>query len=42
MAELMPNSRLAVLPGAGHLLPIEAPEAMTEAVRGWLKGSAAR
>lgn len=37
MAELIPHCRLAVIEEAGHLLPIEAPEAVTAELRDWLK-----
>jgi pimeloyl-ACP methyl ester carboxylesterase len=33
MAGLIPESQLVVLPGAGHLTPIETPEAVNEALR---------
>jgi len=36
MAELMPQARLEVVPGAGHLPPLEQPEATTAALRRWL------
>ena len=35
MSALVPDSRLVVVPGAGHMTPIEAPEAVTEALRGF-------
>jgi pimeloyl-ACP methyl ester carboxylesterase len=28
----IPDARLVVIPGAGHKLPIEQPEALTEAI----------
>jgi pimeloyl-ACP methyl ester carboxylesterase len=37
MAELIPFSRLEVIAGAGHLPPLEQPEAVTQALRDWLK-----
>lgn len=37
MAELIPTSRLAVIDGAGHLLPMEQPARMTEELARWLK-----
>ncbi|MGH1423531.1 MAG: alpha/beta fold hydrolase [Pseudooceanicola sp.] len=37
MAELIPNSRLAVVPDAGHLLPIERPDQTTAQLQAWLK-----
>ncbi len=33
IVELMPNARLEIIPGAGHLLNLEAPEAVNEAIR---------
>ena len=33
MAQALPNSRLALLPGCGHLLNLEQPAAFTAAVR---------
>ncbi len=33
MAQLIPNAELVVIPGAGHLPPIETPEAVNEALR---------
>lgn len=36
MAALIPGARLARVPGAGHLLPMEAPEAATRLLREWL------
>jgi pimeloyl-ACP methyl ester carboxylesterase len=36
MAELMPQARLEIVPGAGHLPPLEQPEATNAALRGWL------
>ena len=38
MAGLIPNARLVVLPGAGHLPPIETPEAVNEALRAFWEG----
>ena len=36
MAELMPQARLEIVPGAGHLPPLEQPEATSAALRRWL------
>ncbi len=36
MSELIPNAELAVIAGAGHLPPLEQPEATTAALRRWL------
>lgn len=38
MAGLLPDSRLVVVPGAGHLTPMERPEAVTRAVAEFLAG----
>ncbi|WP_224386653.1 alpha/beta fold hydrolase [Pseudonocardia sp. ICBG1293] len=35
IAELVPGARLHVLPGAGHLLPVEAPDTVATLVAGW-------
>ncbi|HKL55550.1 MAG TPA: alpha/beta fold hydrolase [Roseovarius sp.] len=37
MAELIPYARLEVIEGAGHLAPLEQPEAVTMALRGWIE-----
>lgn len=37
MAELTPQGTLQVIENAGHMLPIEAPETVTEALRQWLE-----
>jgi pimeloyl-ACP methyl ester carboxylesterase len=37
-AGLMPFARVEVIPGAGHLPPIEAPAAVSAALEGFLKG----
>lgn len=36
MAEAMPNARLLVIPGVGHLLPLEAPDAFHAALHDFL------
>ena len=36
MADAMPDARLLVIPGAGHLLPLEAPDAFHAALREFL------
>ena len=36
MADLMPQARLEIVPGAGHLPPLEQPEATNAALRAWL------
>jgi 3-oxoadipate enol-lactonase len=33
MAQLIPGARLTVIPGAGHLPPVEQPAATTDAIR---------
>jgi pimeloyl-ACP methyl ester carboxylesterase len=35
MAALIPNARLTILPGAGHLTPLEAPGEVTAALLQW-------
>jgi pimeloyl-ACP methyl ester carboxylesterase len=39
MAGLIPGSQLVVIPGAGHLPPIETPEAVNEALRAFWQGT---
>ncbi|MCA8999571.1 MAG: alpha/beta fold hydrolase [Planctomycetaceae bacterium] len=36
MANRIPNSRLAVIPGAGHMAPLEQPEAVNQVIREFL------
>lgn len=36
MAELIPYAELKVIPEAGHMLTLEQPEAVTEALRQWM------
>ena len=36
IAEGVPDGRLVVLPGAGHLANLEAPEAFNAALEGWI------
>lgn len=36
MASLAENGRLVIVPHAGHMTPIENPQAVTEALRAWL------
>ncbi|MCJ2033389.1 alpha/beta fold hydrolase [Methylobacterium sp. J-068] len=38
MAALVPGARLVIVPGAGHMSPIEQPEAVSRALRAWLLG----
>lgn len=38
VAELMPEGRLQVIEGAGHLPSLEQPEAVTDMLRDWLGG----
>jgi pimeloyl-ACP methyl ester carboxylesterase len=38
MAEALPDARLVVLPGSGHLTAVEVPEAFTETLRAFLAG----
>ncbi|WP_435159685.1 alpha/beta fold hydrolase [Amycolatopsis sacchari] len=35
MADALPKGELVVLPGAGHLTPLEVPDALAEAILGW-------
>jgi YbgC/YbaW family acyl-CoA thioester hydrolase len=37
MAEAIPGARLAIIPGAGHLPPVEQPAATTESLREFLR-----
>ena len=37
MAELLPFSVLKIIDGAGHLAPMEAPEAVSAALREWMR-----
>ena len=36
LAERMPDARLVIVPGAGHMLPLEAPDAVNAAIADWL------
>ncbi len=36
IAALSPHAELVVIPGSGHLAPMEKPEAVTQALRDWL------
>ena len=36
MAALAPHAKLVVVPGSGHLAPMEAPQAVAQALRTWL------
>lgn len=40
LAEAAPKASIEVIPGAGHALPVEAPEAVGAAVRGFVEGLA--
>jgi pimeloyl-ACP methyl ester carboxylesterase len=40
MASLMPQARLVTVAGAGHLPPLEQPQAVTAALGAWLEGAA--
>ncbi|ENO88503.1 alpha/beta fold hydrolase [Thauera linaloolentis] len=33
----IPDAELAVIPGSGHMIPLEAPRALAETLSGWLK-----
>lgn len=37
LAELIPGARLEVIEDAGHLSPLEAPDAVSDAIRDWLQ-----
>ena len=37
MAALTPGADLVMIPNAGHMTPLEQPEAMTQALRNWLE-----
>jgi pimeloyl-ACP methyl ester carboxylesterase len=37
LAEGIPGAELEVVPGAGHMLPLEQPDAVVKAVRGFLE-----
>lgn len=39
MAALMPQSTLVVIPGCGHLAPLEKPEEVNAAMRTWLQAA---
>jgi pimeloyl-ACP methyl ester carboxylesterase len=36
IAAAIPDSELVIVPGAGHMLPLEAPEAVNDAIAAWL------
>ena len=36
IAAAIPNSTLVIVEGAGHMLPLEAPESVNEAIAAWL------
>jgi pimeloyl-ACP methyl ester carboxylesterase len=36
MAAVIPGSKLAIIPGSGHMSPMEQPELVAEALREWL------
>jgi len=40
MADAIPNASLSVIPDAGHIANIDAPEAFEKAMRAWLKRAA--
>lgn len=40
LRQRLPQSELAVIPGAGHYVQIERPEAVAEELRAWLAGNA--
>jgi pimeloyl-ACP methyl ester carboxylesterase len=36
MAALVPQAKLVIIPGSGHMTPLEAPDLVTKALRAWL------
>ena len=36
IADLLPDARLVIAPGAGHMIQLEAPEAVNDAIADWL------
>ena len=36
IADALPSAELVVVPGAGHMIQLEAPRAVNEAIAGWL------
>ena len=40
MAARLADATLTIVPGAGHMLPLEAPEAMNHAIAAWLAQAA--
>lgn len=38
LSEAIPDAKLVPIPGAGHMLPLEAPERVAELLRGFLEG----
>lgn len=40
MAAAIPNAELVIVPGAGHMIQHEAPEAVNDAIAGWLARAA--
>ncbi len=39
IAAAIPNARLVIVPEAGHMVPVERPQAMTDALVSWLNMS---
>jgi pimeloyl-ACP methyl ester carboxylesterase len=37
MAENIPNARLELIPGCGHLTPLEAPDRLNDLMLEWLE-----
>ncbi len=37
LRQAIPGAEVRLLPNAGHMIPIEAPEAATDAIRGWIR-----
>lgn len=39
MRALLPAAKLVIIEGAGHMAPVEAPDAVASALRRWLRGA---
>jgi pimeloyl-ACP methyl ester carboxylesterase len=42
MAAAVPQSRVVIVPDAGHMAPMEQPAAVAEAMRDWLHSGVAK
>ena len=36
MAELVPHAVFVIVPGSGHMTPLERPEVVSDALRAWM------